>query len=189
MLSRANFLIFDEPTNHLDVESIEALEDAIEAYEGTVLLVSHDRALLRALATRVWVLHNRRITDFPGSFPEWEEVSRERAHAARVQAQEEESLRRMHEKQRLERQSSNGDRGRPDQRQARRDAARRLERAEREAERWESRVAELTRALEDPALYMQPDAKRKAAAMGKELDAAKKALDAALAEWAEAEQA
>ena len=188
MLSRANFLVFDEPTNHLDVESIEALEDAIESYEGTVLLVSHDRALLRALATRVWVLHNRRITDFAGSFAEWEEVSRERAHAARVQAQEEESLRRLHEKQRLERQASSGNGGRPDQRQARRDAARRLERAERDAEKWEKRVAELTQALEDPALYTQPDAKKRTAAMGKELDAAKKALDSALAEWAEAEE-
>ena len=57
MLSGANLLIFDEPTNHLDVESIEALEDAIDEYDGTVLLVSHDRALLRALATRMWVLH------------------------------------------------------------------------------------------------------------------------------------
>ena len=59
MLSGANLLLFDEPTNHLDVESIEALEDAIEAYDGTVILVSHDRALLRALTTRMWVLHER----------------------------------------------------------------------------------------------------------------------------------
>ncbi len=59
MLSGANFLIFDEPTNHLDVESIEALEDAIEEFDGTVLLVSHDRALLRALTTRIWVLHRQ----------------------------------------------------------------------------------------------------------------------------------
>ena len=51
MLSGANLLVFDEPTNHLDVESIEALEDAIDDYDGTVLLVSHDRALLRALTT------------------------------------------------------------------------------------------------------------------------------------------
>src|SRR6266699_2596762 len=60
MLSGANLLVLDEPTNHLDVESIEALEDAIEAYDGTVILVSHDRALLRALTTRIWILHQRR---------------------------------------------------------------------------------------------------------------------------------
>ena len=68
MLSGANLLILDEPTNHLDVESIEALEDAIERYPGTVILVSHDRALLQAMASRVWVLHGQRMTIFDGSF-------------------------------------------------------------------------------------------------------------------------
>ena len=67
-LANANVLVFDEPTNHLDVESIEALEDAIENYEGTVILVSHDRALLRALCTRVWTLEHARIIDYEGSF-------------------------------------------------------------------------------------------------------------------------
>ena len=63
VLARANLLLLDEPTNHLDVESIEALEDALESYGGTVILVSHDRALLRSTATRTWVLHGARITD------------------------------------------------------------------------------------------------------------------------------
>src|SRR5205807_5954839 len=103
MLSRANLLILDEPTNHLDVESIEALEDAIEDYEGTVLLVSHDRELLRALTTRVWVLHERHITDFDGSFSEWETLSVERQHAASVKAAEEEALRRVQEKKKTAR--------------------------------------------------------------------------------------
>src|SRR6058998_35390 len=75
MLSGANLLVLDEPTNHLDVETIEVLEEAIEGYDGSVLLVSHDRSLLRALCTRVWVLHERHITDFDGSFPEWEAAS------------------------------------------------------------------------------------------------------------------
>ncbi|HEY9507721.1 MAG TPA: ABC-F family ATP-binding cassette domain-containing protein, partial [Gemmatimonadales bacterium] len=98
MLSGANFLIFDEPTNHLDVESIEAMEDAIEAFDGTVLLVSHDRALLRALTTRIWVLHGTRITDFDGGFEEWEVTSAEREHAASVAAAEEEALRKVRER-------------------------------------------------------------------------------------------
>src|SRR2546430_3259418 len=98
MLSGANLLVLDEPTNHLDVESIEALEDAIEAYDGTVILVSHDRALLRALTTRIWILHERHMTEFAGGFAEWEEVSTERAHAAAVSAAEEQALRQGHER-------------------------------------------------------------------------------------------
>ena len=71
-LARANLLILDEPTNHLDVENIEALEDALEEYDGSVLLVSHDRAFLREVATRVWWFDGTRIRDFDGPFVEWE---------------------------------------------------------------------------------------------------------------------
>jgi len=78
-LSRANLLILDEPTNHLDVENIEALEDALEDYDGSVLLVSHDRAFLREVATRVWAFDGTRLTDFDGPFVEWEEDRARRA--------------------------------------------------------------------------------------------------------------
>ncbi len=71
-LARANLLILDEPTNHLDVENIEVLEDALDDYEGTVLLVSHDRAFLREVATRVWWFDGTRLVDFDGPFVEWE---------------------------------------------------------------------------------------------------------------------
>ena len=72
-LSHANLLILDEPTNHLDVENIEVLEDALEDYEGTVLLVSHDRAFLREVATRVWAFDGTRLVDFDGPFTDWEQ--------------------------------------------------------------------------------------------------------------------
>ena len=58
--SNSNLLILDEPTNHLDVESREALEEALQAFGGTVLLVSHDRALLEAVGSRTVVFENRR---------------------------------------------------------------------------------------------------------------------------------
>jgi len=179
MLSGANFLIFDEPTNHLDVESIEALEDALEAYEGTVLLVSHDRALLRALTTRTWVLHHARITDYPGGFEEWEAASVERAHAAAVAAAEEEALRKVRERKQTRR---------PDEDRRRAQSARRAaERAVADAEAGvglhEARVAELRGQLENPDLYLTPDGAAAAARIGAELEVARQALDLAFAEW------
>jgi ATP-binding cassette subfamily F protein 3 len=72
-LTGANLLVLDEPTNHLDVENIEVLEDALSEYEGTVLLVSHDRAFLREVATRVWWFDGTRLRDYDGPFIEWEE--------------------------------------------------------------------------------------------------------------------
>jgi len=182
MLVRANFLIFDEPTNHLDVESIEALEDAILDYDGTVLLVSHDRALLRALTTRVWVLHDLRITDFTGTFLEWEELSKERAHAARVEAAEEEALRRVKEKQRTRKvESGTGKQG--EKGGTAPDARRVLESAEARVATLESRVTAITTELENPDLYTTADGPRRAAQLGKELDVRRTELDRALAEW------
>ncbi len=179
MLTGANLLLFDEPTNHLDVESIEALEDAIEAYDGTVLLVSHDRALLRGLTTRVWVLHDGHVTDYPGTFGEWEAASAERAHAASVAAAEEESLRRVHDRKQTHRTEDGGKRA-PS---ARRTAARELAAAESEVAGCEARLAVVTAQLEDPELYVRRDSAARAAALGRELEAARAALDRALAVW------
>ena len=177
MLSGANLLILDEPTNHLDVESIEALEDAIEAYDGTVILVSHDRALLRALTTRIWILHERRMTEFAGSFAEWEEVSTERAHAAAVSASEEQALRQVHEHQRV------APKPKQDPRKELRRAQQKLEVAEARVTELESRVAQVVAALEDPALYTRPDGAAKAHTLGAELETLKRDLDAALERW------
>jgi ATP-binding cassette, subfamily F, member 3 len=197
MLQRANLLVLDEPTNHLDVESIEALEDAMERYDGTILLVSHDRALLRASATKVWVIHDQKLTVFDGSFAEWEVASEEREHAARVQAEEEEALRRHKERQRVSaaRPASSGDAdpargsGGAGGKKALRRAEREVELAEAEVEAAESRVTTLTAALEDPVLYTSHDGVAKAARMGAELEVAKEALDQALERWTQATEA
>jgi ATP-binding cassette, subfamily F, member 3 len=182
MLSGANLLVLDEPTNHLDVESIEALEDAIGDYDGSVLLVSHDRELLRSLSTRVWILHERRITTFDGGFAEWEVVSAERAHAAALVAAEEERVRRVDEQKRTHRREEAS-------RSAKavvRGALRRVAELEAEIQALEARAAEATRQLEDPALYVAPDGASRAGALGKELEDVKRSLDRALDEWASA---
>jgi len=161
------------------VESIEALEEAIAEFDGTVILVSHDRALLRALVTRVWVLHDGRITDYPGTFAEWEATSAERAHAARVAAQEEEGLRRVKEQKQMRRAQDS----RKKEETAARSARRAMESAEAEVSRCEAEVERLKATLADPDLYVTPDGVRRAAALGRELDAAQKALEAAFEAW------
>ncbi|HEY2327666.1 MAG TPA: ABC-F family ATP-binding cassette domain-containing protein [Gaiellaceae bacterium] len=69
--SGANFLVLDEPTNHLDLESRESLERALEAFPGTVLLVSHDRALLDAVAHRLLAVEDLRITSYAGGWADY----------------------------------------------------------------------------------------------------------------------
>ena len=71
MDSKINLLILDEPTNHLDIQSREWIEEAVEEYEGNLLFVSHDRYFIDRFATRIWMLENRKITDFKGSYQEY----------------------------------------------------------------------------------------------------------------------
>jgi ATP-binding cassette subfamily F protein 3 len=179
VLGRANFLLLDEPTNHLDIESVEALEEALEEYEGTILLVSHDRAMLEALTSRVWVLHDTHITDFPGSFTEWEEQSREREHAASVTAAEQESLRRIKEKKSTRRREAEGG----DNRAEIRDLRRRVEEAEKQVNELEVKIIGLTKLLEDPELYTTREGTEKALVAGKQLDETRRLLDTAIEKW------
>ena len=71
MLQKPNVLVLDEPTNHLDLESINALNVALQKYEGTVLLVTHDEDLMEEVGTRVWHFDGRRIEDFKGTYEEY----------------------------------------------------------------------------------------------------------------------
>ena len=66
-----NFLILDEPTNHLDIASREWIEEAVEAFEGTLLFVSHDRYFIDRFATRIWELADGTITDYPMNFAQY----------------------------------------------------------------------------------------------------------------------
>ena len=71
MLQKPNFLMLDEPTNHLDLEAINALNFALQKYDGTVLLVSHDHDLVEEVATRIWYFENGAIEDFKGPYTDF----------------------------------------------------------------------------------------------------------------------
>ncbi len=85
--SGANFLVLDEPTNHLDLESREALEAALEAFPGTILLVSHDRALLDAVAERTLAIEDRQLGSYDGGWAEYVRRREERRQAATAPAE------------------------------------------------------------------------------------------------------
>jgi ATP-binding cassette subfamily F protein 3 len=86
--SGANFLVLDEPTNHLDLESREALEAALEAFPGTVLLVSHDRALLDAIAERTLAIEDGELHAYDGGWAELLRRREERAAQAAAAAEQ-----------------------------------------------------------------------------------------------------
>ncbi|MGL4347515.1 MAG: ABC-F family ATP-binding cassette domain-containing protein [Chitinophagaceae bacterium] len=72
ILMRANFLLLDEPTNHLDISSINILVNAIKQYQGTVLIVSHDRYFLRNISNTIWEIKDKKIKHFDGTYDEWD---------------------------------------------------------------------------------------------------------------------
>ena len=190
-LSTNNLLILDEPTNHLDVESIEVLEDAVEEYDGSVLIVSHDRAVLRGLATQVWELRNHELTVFPGTFVEWEQMRAERttseAKATRANDRKdaERAVRqREREREQREREKQHGG----DPKKLLRTAEKALADAELRVATLEAKIADLTEQLDDASLYDNAAGVKKAAAMGKALDEARDQLEEAMHEWETADE-
>ena len=165
--SDANLLILDEPTNHLDVESREALEEALSGFEGTLLLISHDRALLEAVGTRTVAFEDRRLRNYLGGWAEYREV-RERARAAEQPAKPAKPKR--------------ADRG-PEarRRRAQERAAKAEERKlERQVEEAERALRELEDELADPAIWADPERADEAARRHAE---AKARLDELYERW------
>lgn len=87
--SKANFLMLDEPTNHLDIHSVDLLVEALNKYEGTIVLVSHDRYFISRIANKIWDIDNYKIREFKGTYAEWEDWKerKEKAEAALLKAE------------------------------------------------------------------------------------------------------
>lgn len=86
LISEANFLLLDEPTNHLDMQSVNILIQALQQYEGTYVVVSHDRYFVSNIANKIWYIEDHEIKEYPGSFDEYETwmATRESAKPAAV---------------------------------------------------------------------------------------------------------
>ncbi|MGN6541818.1 MAG: ATP-binding cassette domain-containing protein [Ginsengibacter sp.] len=81
IVSKANFLLLDEPTNHLDMHSVDLLIEALNKYEGSYILVSHDRYFVNKTANKIWEIEDYKIKEFVGTYDEWERWKQERKAA------------------------------------------------------------------------------------------------------------
>ena len=170
--SGANVLVLDEPTNHLDIESREALEDALVEFEGAILLVSHDRALLEAVGSRTLVCEDGRLTSHPSGWAEYQ-----RRHDEREEAPDGTTNGRATKASAGKRRSGSK---KPAQK-----AARRAVKLEERIAKAEAEVAGLEEELADPAAWSSSGRSERAS---ERHAAAKAAVEELYAEW-EAAQA
>ena len=166
--SGANVLILDEPTNHLDLESREALESALQAFPGALLLISHDRALLDAVGTRTVAIEARTLHSYVGGWAEYVRMREERAEADRA------AKARAKVKPKPKPKPAPATASAPPN-----DQERRARRLETEIEQAEAELAALEQELADPSSWNDP---RSAAKSQKRHAAAKARVDALYAE-------
>jgi ATP-binding cassette subfamily F protein 3 len=86
IVSKANFLLLDEPTNHLDIHSVDLLIEALNKYEGSYILVSHDRYFVNQTANKIWEIEDYKIKEFVGTYDEWDRWKQERKSAEEVES-------------------------------------------------------------------------------------------------------
>ncbi|HET8955345.1 MAG TPA: ABC-F family ATP-binding cassette domain-containing protein [Solirubrobacterales bacterium] len=166
--SGANVLVLDEPTNHLDIESREALEDALTEFEGTVLLVSHDRALLEAVGSRTLVCEGGKLRSFPTGWAEYQARRDEEESEATAAAK-----------------SSGGGGKKYSATKPAQKAARKAAKLEQRIEKAEAELQALEDELADPAAWSSPGRVERASKRHAE---AKAAVEELYREW-EAAQA
>ena len=170
-----HMMILDEPTNHLDIDSREALVAALNAYEGAVILISHDPHLVELVADRLWLVGDGAVADFDGDLADYRRLLLERAREARRGDGE---------------RNSGGNASRKDARRAAAEARaqmaplrRRAAAAEKALERLHQRKAAIETRLADPTLYQ--GATDRLIALRKEMAEVERATATAEAEWLE----
>ncbi len=170
-LEETNLLLLDEPTNHLDIPSQEILEQVMEAYAGTILLVTHDRYLVDALATQIWEIQpdESTLSVFKGTYSQMKE---ERERLAALAAAAETPQANKAPDSRLA-----NPRPQKETKEARRRQAR-LQELENQIAEIETKLAEISRKLENRAIDPGEVVK-----LGKEYQSVQNEMDARLAEW------
>lgn len=160
LISEANFLLLDEPTNHLDMASVNILIQALQQYEGTFVVVSHDRFFVSAIANKIWYIEDEQIKVFPGTYDEYEvwQEDRKLAGVADVSVANKKESKAAPKEQLVSIDEV-----------ARKEAQRNLKKANQKVSEFEEEIAKLEtqkaaieKELADPAIYEDIHALKKA---------------------------
>jgi ATP-binding cassette subfamily F protein 3 len=162
--SGANVLVLDEPTNHLDLDAREALEDALRSYQGSLLLVSHDRALLDAVGTRTVAVEDGTLHSYLGGWPEYARIREERKELAQAPKQ------------------ANGKKANPKPKAAgaSKNEQARAAKLERQIEAAEAELRALEQELADPTAWASPSSTERNTARHEQ---AKKRVEELMSRW------
>ncbi|MFZ0547665.1 MAG: ATP-binding cassette domain-containing protein, partial [Candidatus Promineifilaceae bacterium] len=171
-LEGANFLLLDEPTNHLDIPAQEMLQEVLERFDGTILLVSHDRYLVDRLASQIWYLEDGRLRVFKGSYQAYLDDRDRVVEEAQAAAAEEKDAARMAAKRAAQKGNANGN--------LQKKRAERLHEIEGEISHLETALDELSQQLQRAG---EREAFDKMQSLGIEYASIEAQLESLMSEW------
>ncbi|MFC2991672.1 ABC-F family ATP-binding cassette domain-containing protein [Halomonas tibetensis] len=184
---KPNLLLLDEPTNHLDLEMREALTEALAAFEGTVIIVSHDRHLLRATVDEFWRVADHRVEPFDGDLEDYRAWLKARLEGERREARVEKGERQADSAAPKEDRKANR-RAAAELREKLRPLKKSRDRAEQAMEKVQAELAKVEEALGDAELYTDAGRKEELTATLARQGELKSRLDSLEAEWLAAEE-
>lgn len=154
--AKGNFLMLDEPTNHLDMQSVEMLIDALNKYEGTLILVSHDRYFISRTANKIWNIENGEVKEFVGDYDEWVVYQQEREKRAQAAKQEQEP-KKVEKKQEEKPKPNANDAELRQIKKEYQNLQKKFERLEEQVKKLQEEKTGLEQQLGDPAVYADKD--------------------------------
>ena len=185
VLDGANFLILDEPTNHLDILARETLEAALEAFDGTLLVVSHDRYFIGEIADRVWEIENHTLQDYKGDYEYYLAEKEKRKHAEPVKAEPVKKAVKEETKPEVKT-SPQGKKTKQQKRYSPEEVAKQLQKVELSIREQEAMLGVLEKQMADPANHVDLEHSKR---LADEHEAMQAEIDCLMERWEELMQA
>ncbi|MEJ8756971.1 ABC-F family ATP-binding cassette domain-containing protein [Pontibacter sp. H259] len=176
LISEANFLMLDEPTNHLDMQSVNILIQALEQYEGTFVIISHDRYFVENVATKIWYIEDYQLKEYPGTYHEFETFQEKREKEAKAQTASAPTPKKEEPKQ----QRSNSEYNQLNNQL--KQANKKLTELEKKVQQLEEELAKYETELADPKVYGNVSLLQETS---KKFEAVQKELTQANSQWEE----